>query len=461
LRIIVHRVFGLKEIGDCDETRQVVSTLQGLRGVQVAIQVFPKGPAAILLLAALIALLVARGIVPALSRVDSDFPGYLTAATIVVNGGDTDRLYDIPWFQEQMRRYGIGEPSLGKFSPFPPPTALLLVPFTSLSPLNALRAMTGVSLLCLMASIVLLSRVLAWSQVDAAIFVLLSGWAVHNAFCLGQPYILVSLCCILGYYAYLQGRPWTAGMSLGLFTPVKYFPVVMLVYFAFRKQWRIVGGGAVAILVVIAASIAVLGWRVHAQFLTSVIGNHLVAKLSMQTPFAASFQSFDTLFRRLFVFDAVENPRPLLDAPLVQEVGVVVTKVLILAAAVATLIRLARVPGATAPSIGLLGILTLLLAPGTGTYHFLLLWLPVGLLVDYLLRERASACAYFLLGTYALIGFCPYGHTLPFEGHGGLTVLAYPRLFLLLVMFVTCVWCLWRRAPQPAIANGTTPHDRE
>jgi hypothetical protein len=424
-------------------------------------QVFPKGPAATLLLAALIALLVARGIVPAISRVDSDFPGYLTAATIVVNGGDTDRLYDIPWFQEQMRRYGIGEPSLGKFQPFPPPTALLLVPFTSLSPLNALRAITCVSLLCLIASIVMLSKVLAWSTIDSANFVLLSGWAVHNAFRLGQPYILVSLCCILGYYAYLKGRPWTAGMSLGLFTPLKYFPVVMLVYFAFRKQWRIVAGGVVAIVVVTLASIVVLGWRVHAQFFTSVIGSHLVARLSMQTPFAASFQSFDTLFRRLFVFDAVENPQPLLDAPLVQEVGILVTKVLILAAAIATLIRLARIPGTTAPSIGLLGILTLLLAPGTGTYHFVLLWLPVGLLVDYLLRECTPACAYFLLGSYALIGFCPYGHVAPFVGHGGLTVLAYPRLWLLLVMFVTCVWCLWTRAPQPLIADRATPHDRE
>jgi hypothetical protein len=428
---------------------------------QVPIQVFPKGPAATLLLVALIVLLVVRGIAPAVSRVDSDFPGYFTAARIVANGERTDRLYDIPWFQEQMRRYGAGEPSGGKFSPFSPPTALLLVPVASLEPLNALRVMTSVSALCLVASIVLLARILGWSTNDSAIFVLLAGWAVHNSFRLGQPYILVALCCIFGYYAYLKGRSWSAGISFGLFTPVKYFPVVMLVYFAFRKQWQVVVGGALAIAAVTSVSIVALGWRIHEQFLTSVLGNHLVARLNMQDPFTANFQSFDTLFRRLFVFDAIANPQPLLDAPLLQEVGVMVTKVLILGAALATLVRLARLPQATAPSIGLLGILTLLLAPATATYHFVLLWLPVGLLVDYLLRERALACAYILLGTYALVGFLPYGHAARFEGRGGLTVLAYPRLFLLLVMFVTCVCCLWSRASQPQVTNGTTPHGPE
>jgi hypothetical protein len=442
-------------------TRQVAENctqLQSQQAGQAAMRVFPKGPAAILLLLALIALLVVRGIVPAMSRIDSDFPGYFTAARIVTTGQPTDRLYDIPWFQEQLRRYGFSEPSAGKFAPFPPPTALLLVPVASLAPLNALRVLSGVSALCLVASIVLLSRVLAWSAVDSGIFVLLSGWAVHNSFRLGQPYILVSLCCILGYYAYLKGRGWSAGVSFGLFTPVKYFPVVLLIYFAFRKKWQVVAGGASAIAAVTAASIAVLGWEIHQQFLTSVLGNHLVARLSMQDPFSANFQSFDTLFRRLFVYDAIANPRPLLDAPLLQEVGVVVTKALILVAALATLIRIARVPQPTAPSIGLLGIVTLLLAPATATYHFVLLWLPVGLLVNYLLRERALPCAYFMLGTYAVIGFFPYGHAARFEGRGALTVFAYPRLFLLLVMFGVCVYCLWSRGVPGATGTQVRLH---
>jgi len=249
-----------------------------------------------------------------------------------------------------------------------------------------------------------------------------------------------------------------AGLCFGLFVPVKYFPVVLLIYFAFRKEWRVVLGGACAILAVTLTSIGVLGWKIHEDFLSAILGNHLIGKIDMQDPFTASFQSFDSLFRRLFIFDATANPQPLFALPLLQTIGVIVTKVSILLAAVVTIVKLARsgVATATAPSIGILGILTLLLAPATATYHFVLLWLPVGLLVNYFIQERTPVCAYFILGAYALIGFFPYGHTSVFEGRGGLTVLAYPRLFLLLAMFIACIYFIWNRAEPNGTELGST-----
>jgi hypothetical protein len=388
-----------------------------------------------------------RGIVPAVTKVDTDFPNYFTAAKIVANGGDVGRLYDDQWFQEQMRHYQIGRPSEGKFSPFPPPTALLMVPLTRLTPLNALRVVTVVSLLGLVGSIILLGRILSWRLIDSSIFILLSGYAVVNALRLGQPYILISACCILGYYARLKGRPFIAGLCFGLFSPIKYFPIVILVYFAFRKEWRIVLGGATAIVFVALISIGVMGWKIHQEFLFSVLGNHLTAHLSMQDPFTASFQSFDTLFRRLFVYDAASNPRPFVASARFASIAVVVTKCLIAAAAALTLVRLnRRGEAAVAPSLGLLGIVTLLLAPATATYHFSLLWLPIGLLIRYFVLEGAALFAYFVLGAYALIGFFPYGRSNLFEGRGGLGVLAYPRLFLLLAMFVVSASFLGRSA---------------
>jgi Glycosyltransferase family 87 len=417
---------------------------------------FFKRPVALLLLAALAFVLAARGIVPALSKIDTDFPNYFTAAKIVADGGNTDRLYDNVWFQEQMRRYQIGKASAGEFKPFPPPTALLLVPLTRLKPLDALRVATGVSVLCLICSIILLARILSWSLVDSAIFVLLSGYAVLGALRLGQPYILVSLSCLLGYYARIKRRSSLAGMCFGIFTPIKYFPIVILVYFAFRKEWKVVLGGATAILIVTSVSIGVLGWKIHEEFLSSILGNHLIAKLDLQDPFTASYQSFDSLFRRLFIFDATLNPQSPYALPRLQGIAVLTTKVSILLAAIATLIKLARsgAAGATAPSIGILGVVTLLLAPATATYHFVLLWLPVGLLINYFFRQGAPVRAYFILGTYALIGFFPYRFTIPFEGRGALTVLAYPRLFLLLAMFAACVYFIWNRA-EPAVEERT------
>jgi hypothetical protein len=399
-----------------------------------------------LMLVGLAAYVIHKGVVPAMSAIDADFPGYFTAARIVIDGQDTQRLYDDDWFREQIRRYGLeSAKNPGKFAPFPPPTALLLVPLARCEPLTALRVVTVVSVFCLLCSIFLLARILVWNPVDSALFVLSSGLAIIGGLRCGQPYILISMFCILGYYLYLERRPWLAGICLGLFVPIKYFPAIILAYFAFQKEWKVLMGGAVAIAGVGLVSIGVLGWKVHEIFLLSVFGNHLTGRLSLQdqtVPFTAVYQSFDTLFDRLFVFDSARNPQPLFAAPLLRTVSLITVKGSILLAAVAALVKLARGgPSSTAgPSIGILGILLLLIAPATATYTCALLWLPVALLINYFLAKGARLPAYFVLGVYTLIGFIPYQYAYPFEGHGGLTVLAYPRLYLLLAMFMGCVY---------------------
>ena len=98
----------------------------------------------ILMLLGLATYLFQKGVVPALAGIDADFPGYFTAAKIVLDGGDTRRLYDDDWFRQQIRRYGLEtDRNPGKFAPFPPPTALLLVPLARFEPLAALRIVTA------------------------------------------------------------------------------------------------------------------------------------------------------------------------------------------------------------------------------------------------------------------------------------------------------------------------------
>jgi hypothetical protein len=119
---------------------------------------------------------------------------------------------------------------------------------------------------------------------------------------------------------------------------------------------------------------------------------------------------------------------------------------------VATLVRLdrRRLPDAAAVSLGIIGVISMLLAPATASYHFVLLWLPVGLLAGYLIRERAGALAACVIVMYTLIGFFPYKFTMSLDGRGALSVLAYPRLFLLLAILVVCLRFIWHRADPAA-----------
>ena len=419
----------------------------------VSMTPFPSRSVALVLLVGLAAMVLWQGIIPALSRIDTDFPNYLTAAKIVAERGDTDRLYDDRWFQAQSVRYGMSPQA--KFTPFPPPTALLLLPLAGLEPLTALRVLTLVSVACLILSAFFLARTLQWSVLESSVFMLLAGHAILNDLRFGQAYILVATACILGYYAYLKGRPWLAGICLGLFLPIKYYPVVLLAGLALRKEWKILLSAAITCLAVMLLSIGVLGWPVHETFLLSVLGNHLSAH--MFTPMSATYQSFDTLLARLFVLDPIANPHPWFPSPALRQLGVPLTKLALMLMAAAAVVRLARADSASAvaPSIGILGILALLIAPGTATYHFVLLWLPVGLLVRDQWNRQAQLPAYLILAAYALIGFLPYKLTAYFEGRGAWTLLAYPRLGLLLVMFITAIYVVF--APTPARIRESTP----
>src|SRR5262249_7108948 len=149
------------------------------------------------------------------------------------------------------------------------------------------------------------------------------GLGILSGLRYGQPYILISMFCLLGYYLCLTGRPWLAGLALGVFVPVKYFPLVVIAGLALRREWKAVLGSLIAIAGVGLLSVGLLGWPVHRTFLDSVLGNHLTGHLSLHqhtVPFTAVYQSFDTLIDRLLVFDPTWNPQPLLDAPEVRVV---------------------------------------------------------------------------------------------------------------------------------------------
>jgi hypothetical protein len=399
----------------------------------------------VLLLAGLVAYIFLRGVIPAVTAITNDFPEYFTSAKSVRDGWDAAKLYNGAWFREQTHRYEVGSQDIpGEFTPYPPPTALLLMPLTDFKPLTALRIVTGLNVVWLICSMFLLMRIFAWRLIDSALFVLFSGWALLTGLRFGHPYILISTFSLLGYYLYCKRMPWLAGLCLGIFVPVKYYPLIVIVGFAVHRQWRVVLGAGIAIAAVALVSIGVLGWQVHQIFLVDVLMNHLTGHLVPGPRFTAVFQSFDSLYERLFILDSARNPHPWLSAPLAATLAIVGTKGILVLAAAAALIHLVRVRDARAiqPIIGILGILVLLIAPGSGTYALVLLWLPIALLIDYLLCERARVPAYLILFLYALIGFIPYGHTYQFEGHGGLTALAFPRLFLLLAIFVVCIYAV-------------------
>lgn len=392
--------------------------------------------AASVFLILLMAFVVVRGVVPGFSTLYTDFPNYYVAGKIALEGTHVHRLYDDAWFQDRMRSYGIDVQ--GKFSPFPPPTALLFVPLGPLEPITAQRVMTALNLLFLFGSVRLLARIMDEQLLGSALFVFMSGIGLANCFRFGQVYIALSFAIIACYYLYTLQRPLMAGIVLGFFIPVKYFPALFLVPFAFKKEWRLILGAGLSSLSLVLVSISVFGWDVHQQFIESVFGQHLRGNLTLQDPFAYNFQSFDSLFRRLFVRDVTLNPRPFVDVPLLYhglKYSVIATIALLMLRGLFRLHKSAsdkELPLA----IAVCGIFGLLISPAGATYHFVLLWLPVTLLFLFCDSLDMMNEKWFLVSVYAAIGFIPYSVFSRFDGSGLQSILAYPRLFLTIVLFV-------------------------
>jgi hypothetical protein len=114
-------------------------------------------------LAGLLFFHIKYGLIPAWQSVESDFPNYYVASRLLLEGEDVNRFYDDDWFNKQMQRFGIE--MQGKFSPFPPATAFIMLPLAPFSPLTAKRLWTAINLLFVGLNVSLLGRILQLGNV--------------------------------------------------------------------------------------------------------------------------------------------------------------------------------------------------------------------------------------------------------------------------------------------------------
>ncbi|MBS4027664.1 MAG: DUF2029 domain-containing protein [Ignavibacteriales bacterium] len=378
-----------------------------------------------------------KGIIPAYTSLQTDFPNYYTASRLVLEGKEIDKMYDDEWFQSRMRDYGINEQ--GKFAPFPPLTALVFLPLAHYEPLTAKQIWTTINLLLLLLNVILLSSILKTNWKYSLLLFLLSGLALINNVKFGQLYLLLSYTILLGYYFYREDEKILSGISFGMMIGIKYFPFIFVLYLAFRKEWKLVLTSLVTTVVLSLLAFFILGVEMHTAFVETSLFNHINGIL--QNPFSSTFQSWNSLFRRLFVFDEQWNPHPVFSSNILFEI---LRWFIIIIVSYVQYIFLKKV-FATQPkekseplAFAIIGIVGMYLAPATATYHFLIIVLPVALLLKE--ASEFSLRWTILLGIiFTAIGYIPYSFFRSFDAQGWLTLLAYPRLWLQTLLFIASV----------------------
>ncbi|NUO80495.1 DUF2029 domain-containing protein [candidate division KSB1 bacterium] len=417
--------------------------------------------AAGLIFLAFAAIILWKGVWPSLQNTRGDFANYYTAARLLAEGKPLQNAYrDFVWFQKQIDRYGMAQ-QLGGFIPHPPPTALVMLPLVRFEPLTAKRVWIVLNLACAIICIALFARITAMHWLPVAIIFLGTGFGLINNFLFGQMYLLLLATIAAGIYLQQRGHAIAAGVLLGLMLPMKYVGAFFLIYFAWKKEWRVVLAGICTSLVVALIAVALAGFEIFLVFFNEVLPRHLQGEI--QDPFAIQFQSWNSMLRRLFVYEASLNPQPALSSELLFIILKNFIPWLWLAAFV-WIYRATKFESATQQrlfEIGMLPLAILLISPGSATYHFLLLSLSTTCFAKILWERNENLRALLLAGLFLAINL-PHYLLLKKYATGWLTPIGYMRLWLLVFFFaVTCVFFAaaanwtrmeWKRCLLPALA---------
>jgi hypothetical protein len=377
-----------------------------------------------------------------------DFANYYTASRLALAGKAADlKMYEHFWFQNEIEKYfpprGFQHGTLGSFIPFPPSTVLLMMPLAWLFPAAAKISFVAINIVLAAGIILMLGKVTKLPLRLVAVLVLLSGISLWSNVREGQMYALLTFAISAALFLEQRGKHFVAGVFLGALLPIKYFTALFVIYFLVQKNFRLVGGAIIASIVVIGAGIVFTSVRLNEYYIAAILPQHLAGNI--QNPFAANFQSFHSLLKRLFVPNESLNPHPLANVPFLASWVTVTIPIIFLGIIVAAVRSVAWRSGVYEMwyVVSLLVVYGLVTSPASASYHLVLLVIPVVLIsaiamesertgkLEFIKRRIAS-----LVAIFAVMNFLPLYKLYRFDGDSILTLLAYLRLGLLAAFFL-------------------------
>jgi hypothetical protein len=383
----------------------------------------------IVVLVAVIALsgrLVWRYVIPSWNTIVTDFPNYYVSAWAVRHREPLNKLYDPIWFEQEKRKAGIERPA-ALFNYFPPANALIMWPVANLKPIGAKRVWTVVNLIALIAVIHLTGIASGLSWPVAALLALLGGDALGNNFAYGQFYIVLTLLMLCGVL-FAKSHPSVAGVASAVGAATKIFPGFLLVYFAFRRNYRALMWTAAAFAGIAVLGLIAMGWEPHGTYLSEVLARTLRGEI--QDPYNIHWNTLQALLRRALVGDELLNPHPIIDRP---GLFFFMRPLISLAAVAATLYAIAQ--GRRREPLlayGALIAMVSVITPSQASYHQFLFYPAIA---GWIAIERSTAKRLLITGVFALICSNVMGATARFDS-GAAMLLAFPRAWLVLGLWI-------------------------
>jgi len=379
---------------------------------------------------------------PGWKSLHTDFPNYYLAARLYREGYPLARLYDWTWLQHEKHRFEIDQPLVG-FVPLTPFSLLPMAPLAEVPPLQAKHIWLVLNLLFLTLEWRLLTRVTTLGGRRTLLLLLLAILPLRTNFLYGQYYVFLLLLCTVAAILYLKGWEASSGATLAFAAGLKVFPAFFALFFLRKKRWGALKGFLAGGLAVGLLSVGLLGWQVNRVYVAEVLPRALRGE--SHDPYSLTWNSVTGLLHRLLIAEPDLNPHPLLHAPALFGVLQPLWQTFVL------LITLYFVAGARRDERrelfewGAFTCMLLVLSSVTGTYHLCVLIFSVVLCADFLMQSGRKWLALALVVPYVLLSY-PF----PISGteEGWHSLLAVPRMWLLLAMWAVMLFALARCFPQ-------------
>jgi hypothetical protein len=408
----------------------------------------------ILCSAVLAGLLFWKGFLPGWRVLNTDFPNYYLVARLLHEGYALDRIYDWVWLQRIKDHWGLDQP-LVVFAGLSPFSALPIVPLSWFSALVAKRLWMLVNVLLLVLSVELLRKVTSLGRRRIWLLSLLAVFPMRTSFLYGQMHLLVFVLLVVAYFFHRKKAPAACAVCLSIAGALKIYPLLFGFYFLWKKQWRSALTTLSAAILLLGIGFVWMGRDVIGIYVTQVLPRSLQGEVL--DPYSAHAASVAALFHRLFIFEPMLNPVPLLNAPWLYAVLYPLWQLAVVVPLLAVISRQGTRSGTEQLEWATYTVTLLLLSPVPASYHFVVLVFSIVLLIDFLLPRRRYGTVALAAALYCAISMI---EVFPQEKGSLLgTFLAFGRLWIELTLWAVFLSCLWQnrasRKASPAVALRT------
>ena len=196
-----------------------------------------------------------------------------------------------------------------EFYLYPPLLADILAPFSQLPPRLAALLWRAFNLALVLASLLLLVRILRVPVLSFEFAVLMlaaySFWPIHETISVGQLGIVMLALWAIGIAAYFDGRMILSAAALALATGLKVTPILVLPLFFFWKDRRWLVSYFAFSLGLVSAMVAINGWQTVSIYRTvmSAMGGGIPAFGNKSLCSLAAW----TYYGKLFTLDSARS----------------------------------------------------------------------------------------------------------------------------------------------------------